>query len=459
MDNATIRLSGIAYRYPGAAAESLVDVDVSLDGGLVLVGGASGGGKSTLLRLLCGLVPHLHGGRLRGSARVAGLDVARSRPAELGARVGYLFQDPECQTVRGRVAGDVAFGLENRAVAPAEISRRVDEALVLCGVDHLRDRRVATLSGGERQRVALAGVLVTGPALLALDEPAAQLDAGGRSDLIAVLRRLRDSGTGIVLAEHRFDGLRGIADSSVVIRGGRLHTGPIPRVPAPQRPAARAPGDLAWRLDGVSIAAGGRSLAVGITAQGCAGEVVALTGANGSGKTTLLRTLAGLQRPLAGAIWLRPGRRVAHLPQNPAALLHLPSVAAELEYTRRRADCDTSSADERMVDGLGLRDLLHRYPRDLSCGQRQRAAVAAVLAGAPDLVLLDEPTRGMDAAARAAMVEVILALRERGAGVILATHDEDLVVACADRRLQLRGGTLIDTGEPRAAIVPGLVPA
>ena len=172
MDNATIRLSGLGYRYPGAAAEVLADVDLSLDGGLVLVGGASGGGKSTLLRLLCGLIPHLHGGRLRGSARIAGMDVARSRPAELGARVGYLFQDPEWQTVRGRVADDVAFGLENRAVPPAEISRRVDEALELCGIGQLRHRQVQTTGADLVASVlAIAAVCLVAAVRIAGSQP------------------------------------------------------------------------------------------------------------------------------------------------------------------------------------------------------------------------------------------------------------------------------------------------
>ena len=160
------------------------------------------------------------------------------------------------------------------------------------------------------------------------------------------------------------------------------------------------------------------------------GEVVALRGPNGAGKTTLLRTLAGVLRPLSGKVERRPGR-VAYLPQNPAALLHRPTVRAEVELTLARAG-DEASPDG-ILSSLGLAAVEGRYPRDLSTGERQRAALAAVLVGTPSLVLLDEPTRGMDAAARAALIGVVSGLRMRGAAIVLATHDAALIDALADR--------------------------
>jgi energy-coupling factor transport system ATP-binding protein len=170
---------------------------------------------------------------------------------------------------------------------------------------------------------------------------------------------------------------------------------------------------------------------------GVRGEVVALLGANGSGKTTLLRTLAGLIPPLTGTV-VRPEGRTAYLPQNPGALLHLPTVRAEIELTLRRTGSEERS--ETILAAFGLTTLAETYPRDLSSGERQRAALAATLAGSPALVLLDEPTRGMDAAARGSLAAAIRVLTDGGSAVVIATHDTELATELADRTIELRGG-------------------
>jgi energy-coupling factor transport system ATP-binding protein len=187
----------------------------------------------------------------------------------------------------------------------------------------------------------------------------------------------------------------------------------------------------------------------GVDARGAVGEVVALVGPNGGGKSTLLRTLSGLIPALAGEVWRRPGR-VAHLPQNPAAVLHLPTVRAEVELTLRRVG-DGDDVDE-LLALLGLEGLGGRHPRDLSSGERQRAAIAALLCGRPALAVLDEPTRGMDAAARASLHRLVARLAARGAAVVLATHDVDLAASLADRVLEVRDGAVRDLGPPRRAL-------
>jgi ABC-type multidrug transport system ATPase subunit len=175
----------------------------------------------------------------------------------------------------------------------------------------------------------------------------------------------------------------------------------------------------------------------GVDAAGHQGEVVALCGPNGGGKTTLLRLIAGALSPTSGKIERRPGR-IAYLPQNPAALLHRPTLRAEVTMTLERAN--ESEAPEVILDQLGLTHLVGRYPRDLSPGERQRAALAAVLPGRPALVLLDEPTRGMDDAARDALVRLVTHLKNTGSAIVLATHDEHLRAALADRVLKVSGG-------------------
>jgi energy-coupling factor transport system ATP-binding protein len=188
--------------------------------------------------------------------------------------------------------------------------------------------------------------------------------------------------------------------------------------------------------------------------------VVALLGPNGSGKTTLLRTLAGLIPALAGTV-RRPDGRAAYLPQNPGALLHLPTVRAEVELTLRRSGSSDSPA--AMLAAFGLTDLAERYPRDLSSGERQRAALAATLAGSPALLLLDEPTRGMDAAARRSLVAAVRDLSQSGAAVVVATHDTDLATELADRTVMLRDGRAVEVpvsgpASSPAAALPGTSP-
>ena len=225
-DAVVARVRGLRFTYGGAPAAALDGVDLDVHAGEVLVlEGPSGGGKSTLLRSLAGLVPDFHGGVLGGSVEVAGMDALRQPPAALGGAVGMVFQDPEAQAVLGTVERDVAFGPANAGMPATEIARRVDGALQAAVASHLRDRRIEALSSGERQRVAIAGVLARGPRLLLLDEPTSQLDARAAADLARALRELADAGTAVVITEHRAERVRPIADRVLAVCCGQV--GPV----------------------------------------------------------------------------------------------------------------------------------------------------------------------------------------------------------------------------------------
>ena len=438
---ATARLSHLSYWYPGSAHAALDDVSLVLEG-MTLVAGRSGGGKSSLLRVLNGLVPHFHGGRIAGHAEVEGLDVIGTPTRSLASTVGFVFQDPELQAVYDSVEREVAFGLENIGIATLAMASRVDDALAEAGAQHLVGRRIRSLSGGERQRVALAAVLAMQPRLVVLDEPTSQLDPEGASLVLTSASRLRKAGRTLVISEHRLEQLVRSADRVVSVEKGRVQA----HAPSDWRtavvavnvPRTSAPGPEAWSLNGVTAGFSGQPVLEGVTLGGNAGEILALTGPNGGGKTTLLRTISGVLPPLVGAVERRPGR-VAYLPQNPAALLHRPTVRSEVELTLSRAE-DAAESPDLILDALGLREVAGRYPRDLSSGERQRAALAAVLPGRPSLVLLDEPTRGMDAAAREALIRLVARLRDAGSSVVLATHDVHLRQALGDRVVRVCGG-------------------
>ena len=449
---AIARLNRLSYWYPGAAQPALRDVSLLIDSGLTVVAGPSGGGKSTLLRVLNGLVPHFHGGRIAGTAEVHGLDVITTPTRSLARTVGFVFQDPELQTVYDVVDREVAFGLENMALPPPEMADRVDEALHAAGVAHLARRSVRSLSGGERQRVALASALAMRPRLVVLDEPTSQLDPEGAAMVLDAVKGLVDQGRAAVIAEHRLERLLPFATSLVTVESGSVTTAlPSPSSsPGPSAPTSTPSprGPFAWSLAGASAGFGGRVVLDSVDAAGYRGEVVALWGPNGGGKTTLLRMISGALQPMAGKVERRPGR-IAYLPQNPTTLLHRPTLRSEVSLTLERAG--DLEPPEAILKELGLLEVAGRYPRDLSCGERQRAALAAVLPGRPDLVLLDEPTRGMDAAARTALVRLVSRLRDSGSAIVLATHDPELRAALADRVLRVSGGTV---NEAEARLVP-----
>lgn len=434
-------LANLSYWYPGSEAPALREVCTDLRDGLTVVAGPSGGGKSTLLRVLNGLVPHFHGGRIAGRARVLGSNIVETPTRNIARSVGFVFQDPELQTVYSTVDREVAFGLENIGVPTRMMAGQVEEALRAAGILHLAGRTVRTLSGGERQRVALASSLAMRPRLVVLDEPTSQLDPDGASLLLAAAARLVDGGQAVIISEHRLDRLLKLATALLLVGGGRVESAD----PATWRPRSAAitaartssSGSEMWSLEGVTAGFNGQPVIEDVHLNGCSGEVVVLNGPNGGGKTTVLRLIAGSLAPIAGTVRRRPGR-IAYLPQNPTALLHRPTLRAEVRLTLERSG--ERERPEEILDALGLLHVADRYPRDLSTGERQRAALAAVLPGSPALVLLDEPTRGMDVTAREALVGLVTRLRDRGAAIVLATHDTDLTLALADRIAHVAGG-------------------
>lgn len=437
---ALARLEGVSFWYPDAAEPALAGVSLELrEGELVALLGPSGSGKSTLLRALAGLVPHFHGGRFAGRVEVGGLDTRISRPAELAGLVASVFQDPEDQVVMTRPENEVAFGLENIGTPRAQIWPRVEAALAGVGAGQLSGRLTSDLSGGELQRVCLASALALRPKLLLLDEPTSQLDPQASS---AFLERIARSSTAAVIAEHRTKGVLAIADRVIFVEGGRLlldapraealawleehRPGYLGHAPGP-RPTPR--GRALARLEEVSFAyRAGVPVLERVSLELCRGEVVALEGRNGSGKTTLAKIAAGLLEPAAGVV-VRAGR-AGYLLQDPGRYLVCECVLDEVALA---VGGDKRLAREALRV-VGLEWACDRHPRDLSSGERERLGLAAVTVAKPELLVLDEPTRGIDPDRKAQLAEWLVAYAADDRAVLVATHDRSFP---AHRRVSL----------------------
>ena len=463
------RVRDLAFAYGGTDRPALrgITLDV-LAGEVLVIEGPSGGGKSTLLRALAGLVPDFHGGAVSGSVEVDGHDALRTPPAALGGAVGMVFQDPEAQAVMGTVDRDVAFGPQNAGLPADEIVRRVRQALADAGAAHLSGRRIDELSSGERQRVAIAGVLAREPRLLVLDEPTSQLDHDSAAALAATLRRLADRGTAVVVAEHRGERVRPIADRVLAVTDGLLGpaTHPDAHVAAPAV-ACEVPGLPAARMLGVDAGHGDRRVMTDASVALVAGRVTALVGPNGSGKTTLLRVLAGLHCPDAGCVMiggddvsaLPPELRFPRLglvPQDPGRHLLTETIADEIGVALTSLGVDGDARSARILDAardMGLDHMLERHPLDLSVGERERVALASILVARPQVLVLDEPTRGMDPARKHDLARIIRARAAEGVAVLVATHDEPFAMAAADEVLEMRASGPVPGELPGAAMV------
>ena len=494
-----IELRDLSVTFGGRTVLREVDLTVP-DGELLLVAGRTGAGKSTLLGTFNGLVPVFTGGQLTGDVLFDGHSVLHLPPRDRVQTVGYVGQDPAAGFVSDIVEDELAYGMEQLGLPASTMRRRVEETLDLLGIADLRRRNLRTLSGGQQQRVAIGSVLTMHPRVLVLDEPTSALDPTAAEDVLATLTRLvHDVGLAVVLAEHRLERVVPYADQMVLLTGeGRVRVG-VPAdlledaevapplvelgrragwrpLPLTVRDARRHAGDLLARLPAtapepvlppapesdVLVARGvvvrhGRRVAVReVDLALAAGTVTALMGRNGAGKSSLLWALQGSGPRDAGTVLVAgvdpalasadDRRSLAGLvPQTAADLLYLETVAEECAAADHEAGAASGSTRDlldRLVPGVDA----SAHPRDLSEGQRLALVLAVVLVAAPPVLLLDEPTRGLDYPGKEALGRILAGLAESGTAVLLATHDVEFVASVADRAVVLADGEVVSAG-------------
>lgn len=489
----SIELERVTFTYHGQPEPALRELTLTLrPGEAAAVVGPSGSGKSTLLYACNGLVPHSLPGRLEGRVRVAGQGTRELTVAQLATRVGLVFQDPEDQFAMLGVEDEVAFGPENLALPAGEIARHVERALDQVGIAHLRQARLDELSGGERQKVALAAVLAMGVRRLLLDGPTAHLDPASVWELVELLGQLKSGGTSLLIADHRLEPYLQLLDRIFVLD----HSGRLRFEGTPQELAAAGEGirleelgiwiPPSWQPPGVSTAApslrrgapegreaaletsglsftypgSGRLALEAAELRVASGGLFALAGANGAGKSTLAHCAAGVLPVPEGRVRVF-GRDVARLKlpelvrevgyvfQSPDHQFVTQQVEEELAFTLRVRGLPAAEIRSRVQETLAsfrLAGLAGRHPLSLSLGQKRRLSVACILIGRPRLLILDEPTLGLDRQAAEELMELAAGAGREGTTVLLISHDLDLIRRHAHQMAVMAGGRILRQG-------------
>lgn len=429
-------------------------------GKITLLSGMSGDGKSTLLSIICGIIPNMTPGTLEGDVTVAGRDVRGMKAGEISRLVGCVLQNAELQIVQSVVEDEVAFGCENLAMPQEMIEKRVKAACAMMELDPSLKTR--TLSGGQKQRLITAATLAMGQKIVILDEPLANLDKEGTHTLMTALRRLAGRGYCVIVSEHRLDMVLPYVDDVWNICRGAVRKVEDKQAYLHSQAEIISDGCAPYNggrpvltLSGVTKKFGRREILTGVDLTIYEGERLLILGQNGCGKTTLMRIIARLEKADGGKTEQfidkklgkrRAGRRwfreVGVVYQNPNYQLFMPTVRREIEF-----GAESKEYADEIMDMFDLHSLASRHPQSLSEGQKRRVSIAAVVASRPKILLLDEPTVGQDYAGLQRLTDVLGKIHERDNNtMITVTHDLRPARALCDRAVLIEGGKVVKEG-------------
>jgi len=472
-----IELNNVSYTYPRTVQPALHRISLALKKGrCIMVTGPSGAGKTSLCLAASGVLHHDYGGKKEGTIIVDGKDVSEYQSlSELARNVGVVFDDPEAQMIFTTVEEEILSALEYRGLPAEVIEERLARIMRTTYLEELKDRSPHHLSGGQKQRVALAATLALGNDILILDEPTSELDEHATKRIADILQSLKASGKTILLIEHKFSHFRDIVDTLIVMENGAItaqgapdellkdshvHGMMLPDFSTVQkniRPVTDP--EPVITVSGLTHCYGEVKALDGINLTIRRGEFIALVGENGSGKTTLVKHFNRLLTPTEGDVMVNGKNTrdcsiavLAHdvglVFQNPDHMFFADTVRDEVAYGVRNLtipDCD-SIIDTTLAD-TGLANSASLYPRWLSRGERQRLGIACVVAMKPNVIVLDEPTTGLDGYEALLVIDILKKLQEKGHTIIIITHNRDIAAHCADRIVTMENGRIIsDTG-------------
>ena len=500
-----ITIQNVTFTYPQMNQPALRNVSCTIEeGAFVVLCGQSGCGKTSLLRLLKpALAPH---GTGDGTILYRGREIQSLSLREQAETLGFVQQDPELSLVCDKVWHELAFGPESLGLKNSEIRARVAEMASFFGIEDWFHKSVATLSGGQKQLLHLASVMVMRPSVLLLDEPTAQLDPIAAHDFLETLYQMnRELGTTVILSEHRLEEALPLADYVIVLDNGEVVTQGTPQetgcvlhekrhemfaaLPTPMRLYYTVQNDRDCPL----TVREGRSWLSSMHPQNVAaereeeraankeallnaqeiwfryekkeadvvsglsltlhkGELYALMGGNGTGKSTVLSVLMGLRHPYRGRVVTKSGNKISALPQNPQSLFSRKTVWLELCDVAAQSGLPQAEAEKNVCDMLAfceLQELSDRHPFDLSGGEQQRLALAMVLLCRPDILLLDEPTKGLDVYFKQKLATLLKSLQHKGMAVLMVSHDVEFCAQYADCCGLMFDGRIVSEGAPR----------
>ncbi len=499
-----ITIQNLSFAYPNAEEKALKNINIAINNGeLITLFGSSGSGKTTLLRLLKPVLsPH---GDREGSITLFGKDIYTLSLEEQSSKIGFVAQNPDSQIVTDKVWHELAFGLESLGLDNGTIRRRVAETASYFGIEKFFEAETSKLSGGQKQILCLASVMVMQPQILILDEPTSMLDPVAASEFLSLVKRINNElGITVIITEHRLEEVLPYSDRVITLENGDVLSFDTPEntgynlksnreiyqnLPASMRIWREVSGeekcpvnisqgrdflanyskthklnklypedknlskDTAIELKSLwfRYTNDGRDVIKELSLSVKKGSFYAIVGGNGAGKSTLLTLINGVNRPYSGKVTVN-ARNTAYLPQSPALILTGKTVLKSLYDAFIGSEIDKDEQNKlvgRAVSALGLESLINRHPFDLSGGEVQRAAIAKLLLLKPQILLLDEPTKGLDARNKIKLAKIIKSLKSSGVTVVMVTHDIEFCAKYADICSMLFNGEITSTGTPR----------